>query len=218
LGLAIAEKRNDLALTYHFVHKLGVEASHQADHRDAVPIVRRALKIARKLGDKTGIAQSLKNLGALYYELDDYPRARKLLTKTLPYLSETNDATLKGSVLSATGKIAAAMEEYAYACRVFAQALEALAEAQDTPLILETLTSISETLDKMNEKSLALTIARFVVNHPETPAEISQKAIRLRENLLAKYVSPEKRDWSAERLRKITDDVIEILTRKAKGS
>ena len=62
----------------------------EADYKGAIPIAEHALEIARQLGDKDKIVQSLNDLGNLYYANQEYPRAKELLTETLTYLPDIN--------------------------------------------------------------------------------------------------------------------------------
>jgi tetratricopeptide (TPR) repeat protein len=109
-GLVLAEKLGNLPLIYQFTNSLGEEAHLRADYQSAILMLEHALEIARQLEDKSRIAQSLNNLGNLYYEIKEYPRAKELLSAALACLPDTEEESLKRSILDTMDKILAASE------------------------------------------------------------------------------------------------------------
>jgi tetratricopeptide (TPR) repeat protein len=215
-GLVLAEKLGNLPLVYQFTNGLGVEACLKADYQGAIPIIEHALEIARQLDDKGKVAQSLRDLGSLYYEIGDYPRAKTLVVEALNSLPEINSLVLKASILGTMGKIMTAEKEYKEACKTFSQGLGLFKRNADAPSVLEMLVDISELLDGMNEKPLTLTLAGLIADHSAASAEIKGKALRLREALHAAKVKPEARNWNPDQIRSIVGDVIQVLDQKSK--
>jgi tetratricopeptide (TPR) repeat protein len=111
-GLVLAEKLGNLPLVYQITNSLGAEAHLKADYQGAIPMVEHALEIARQLEDKSKIVQSLNDLGNLYYEIKEYPRAKELLTEALARLpDDIGKEILKRSILDTMEKILAASEK-----------------------------------------------------------------------------------------------------------
>jgi len=217
LGLAIAEKRRDLYLVYELINSLGVEAYKEADYEGAIPIVKRALRIARKLENRSNIAKSVNNLGNLYYETGDLPRARKMLTKALTYLPDVESQTLRGSIFDTMGRILTRVKEYPYAAQTFSQGLNLVKDIEDMLVVLQIFVSVAELLDSMDEKPLALTLVNLTTDHPAASNDIKARASRLREKLIAENTEPVDRNWHADELARVVDDLIKILDQKSQA-
>jgi CHAT domain-containing protein/Tfp pilus assembly protein PilF len=82
-----------------------------------------ALKQAEGLGDEPGIAFNLSALGSVYYSLKDYPQARELLSKALPYFTKTPNLPPPGLTLGLLGEVNLQIGNDASAIEAFDQAL-----------------------------------------------------------------------------------------------
>jgi tetratricopeptide (TPR) repeat protein len=215
LGLAIADKRRDLYLVYQFMNSLGIRAIRESDYAAAISAVKRALRIARKLENRSNIAQSLSYLGNLYYVTGDCPRARKMLSKALTYLPDVESQTMKGSILDTMGKVLTGCEEFAYASQIFSEGLKLVRDIESTPMVIEMLVSIAELFDNVNEKPLALTLIDLAAEHPAASADVKARAAKLREKLSAENIQPADRKWRANQLPRVWKDLIQILDQKA---
>ena len=214
LGLVLAEKVGDLSLVYKFINRLAAEAYMEADYKDAIPIADHALEIARQLDDKGKIVQSLNNLGDLYYAIRKYPRAKELLTESLTYLPDVKGQILEHTIFNTLGKVLIAMEEYHYASQIFSQGLNLIKDANTDPWAVEMLVSVSELLNSMKEKSIAITLVKLFVDHPLASTDIKARAVHLRESLISEKIQPENRDWSLDQMSRIVGDVKFILDQR----
>jgi len=213
-GLVLAEKTGDLSLVYKFINKLAAEAYMEADYQGAMPIAEHALEIARQLEDKSKIVQSLNDLGILYYAIKEYPRAKELLTETLAYLPDIKSQFLEYTILNTLGRVLTANEEYHYASQIFSQGLNLIKDTNADPWAVEMLVNVSELLNGMKEKSIAITLVNLLVDHPMVSTEVKARAVRLYETLTAEKIQPENRDWSLDQMSRIMGDVMLILDQK----
>ena len=214
LGLVLAEKVGDLSLVYKFINRLAAEAYMEADYKGAIPIAEHALEIARQLDDKGKIVQSLNNLGDLYYAIKKYPRAKELLTESLTYLPDVKGQILEHTIFNTLGKVLIAMKEYHYASQIFSQGLNLIKDANTDPWAVEMLVSVSELLNSMKEKSIAITLVKLFVDHPLASTDIKARAVHLRESLISEKIQPENRDWSLDQMSRIVGDVKFILDQR----
>jgi predicted ATPase len=215
IGLVLAEKTGEPSLIYKFINRLAAEAYMEADYRGAIPIAEHALGIARQLEDKSKIVQSLNDLGNLYYAINEYPRAKELLTETLAYLPDINSQVLEHTIFNTLGRVLTANEEYQSASQIFSQRLDLIKDAHADLWTVEMLVSISELLNSMEEKSTAFTLAGLLVYQPLVPTEVNARAVRLYNDLSAEKIQPEKRDWSLDQMSGIVGDVKLILDQKS---
>ncbi len=213
-GLVLAEKVGDLSLVYKFINKLAAEEYMQADYQGAIPIAEHALEIARQLEDKSKIVQSLNILGNLYYAIKEYPRAKELLTEILACLPDIKSQILEYSVFNTLGRVLTANEEYQHASQIFAQGLNLIKDTNADPWAVEMLVSVSELLNDMKEKSIAITLVNLLVDHPKSSTELKARMVRLHESLTAEKIQPENRDWSLDQMNRIVGDVMLILDQK----
>ena len=213
-GLILAEKTGDLSLVYKFINKLAAEAYMEADYQNAMPIAEHALEIARQLDDKSKIVQSLNDLGILYYSIKEYPRAKELLTETLAYLPDIKSQFLEYTILNTLGRVLTANEEYHYASQIFSQGLNLIKDTNADPWAVEMLVNVSELLNGMGEKSVAITLVNLLVDHPMVSTEVKARAVRLFDALTAEKIQPENRDWSLDQTSRIMGDVMLILDQK----
>jgi len=207
LGLVLAEKIGDLSLVYNFINKLAVEAYIEADYHGAIPIAEHALVIARQLGDKSKIVQSLNDLGNLYYAIKKYPRAKELLTETLAYLPDVKSQILEHIILNTLGKVLTANAEYHYASQIYSRGLDLIQGEVADQSSVEMLVGVSELLNGMKEKSLAITLVKLVMDYPLSPIDVTARAVRLYETLAAEKIQPENREWSLDQMSRIVGDV-----------
>lgn len=214
LGLVLAEKIEDLPLVYKFINKLAAESYMDADYWGAIPIAEHALEIARQLGDKIKIVQSLNDLGILYYAIKEYSRAKELLVETLAYLPDIKNKSLEYIIFNSLGKVLTASEEYNYASQIFSQGLDLIIDTSTDPWTVELLMSVSELLNSMKEKSIAITLANLLVDHPMASAELKVRAIRLYDSLTAEKIQPENRNWTPDQMSLVVWDVKHILDSK----
>jgi tetratricopeptide (TPR) repeat protein len=214
LGLVLAEKVGDLSLVYKFINRLAAEAYMEADYQGAIPIAEHALEIARQLEDKGKIVQSLNDLGSLYYAIKKYPRAKELLTETLAYLPDIKSQILEHTIFNTLGRVLTANGEYLYASQIFAQGLDLIEDVYTDPWTAEMLVSISELLNSMKEKPIAIALVNLIVYHPMVSTEVKARAVRLCETLTSEKVQPENRNWSLGQMSRIVGDVKLILDQK----
>lgn len=214
LGLVLAEKVGDLSLVYKFINRLAVEAYMETDYQGAIPIAEHALEIARQLDDKGKIVQSLNDLGNLYYAIKKYPRARELLTETLAYLPDIKGQILEHIIFNTLGRVLTANGEYHYASQIFSQGLDLIEDVYTDPWTVEMLVSISELLNSMMEKPIAIALVNLIVYHPMVSIEVKARAVRLCEVLTSEKIQPENRNWSLSQMSRIVGDVKIILDQK----
>lgn len=214
LGLVLAEKVGDLSLVYKFINKLAVEAYMEADYQGAMPIAEHALVIARKLDDKSKIVQSLNILGNLYYAIKKYRRAKELLAEILAYPIDIKNRFLERPIFNTLGRVLTANEEYHDALQIFSQGLNLIKDANTDPWAVEMLVSISELLNSMEEKSMAITLISLFIDYPLVSMESKSRAVHLHKTLTAEKIQPEHRGWSLNQMNHIVGDVILILDQK----
>jgi tetratricopeptide (TPR) repeat protein len=214
LGLVLAEKVGDLSLVYKFINRLAAEAYMEADYKGAIPIAEHALEIARQLDDKGKIVQSLNDLGNLNYAIKKYPRAKELLTETLAYLPDLKSQVLEHTIFNTLGRVLTANGEYQYATQIFSRGLDLIQDANADLWAVDMLVSISELLNGMKEKSIAIALVNALVYHPLVSTEVKARAVRLRESLTSERIQPENRNWSLGQMSRIVEDVKYILDQK----
>jgi len=76
------------------------------------------------------------------------------------------------------------------------------------------LASISELLNGMKEKTLALALVALLVDHPMSTMDVKARVIRLHAALLAEKIQPENRDWSLNQISRIVGDLMFILKKE----
>ncbi|RMH00912.1 MAG: helix-turn-helix domain-containing protein [Chloroflexi bacterium] len=108
----LAEKlvRESLALAQHYgfpglaaramdiLANLLCEGS--ADYATAIPLYQECLAFYREVGNQYGEAQTLANLGAIYFEQGDYPTACRYWEQALPLCRQSNNQYVLAAVLT----------------------------------------------------------------------------------------------------------------------
>jgi tetratricopeptide (TPR) repeat protein len=214
LGLVLSEKVGDSSLVYKFINRLAMVSYLEADYQGGLPIAEHALELARQLEDKSKIVQSLNDLGNLYYAIKEYSRAKELLTEALAYLPEIKSQVMEFSTLNKLGKVLTANEEYLSASQTFSQGLNLIKDANADLWAVEMLVGVSELLNGMNEKSIAITLVNLLVDHPTASTDAKARAARLQKLLAVEKNQPENRNWSLGQMSRIVEDVKIILDQK----
>jgi tetratricopeptide (TPR) repeat protein len=212
-GLILAEKTG-VSLWFINLSTAGSGSIYGGRCQNAMPIAEHALEIARQLDDKSKIVQSLNDLGILYYSIKEYPRAKELLTETLAYLPDIKSQFLEYTILNTLGRVLTANEEYHYASQIFSEGLNLIKDTNADPWAVEMLVNVSELLNGMGEKSVAITLVNLLVDHPMVSTEVKARAVRLFDALTAEKIQPENRDWSLDQTSRIMGDVMLILDQK----
>jgi len=214
VGLVLAEKVGDASLVYKFINRLATEAYMESDYKGAIPIAEHALEIARQLQDKVKIVQSLNDLGNLHYAIKEYPCAKQLLTEALSYLPDIKNQVIDHTILNTLGRVLTANREYSSAAQVFVRGLGLIEDMKVSPRVVGILASISELLNGMKEKPLALALVALLVDHPMSTMDVKARVIRLHAALLAEKIQPENREWGLNQISRIVGDLIFILKKE----
>lgn len=100
------------------VRGAGVLARYQGDYGTARTLLERALSMAREMGNRNGVGESLLNLGYLSAAQGDYARARNDLSEALEIARTTGNRWGAGIAASNLGIVACSQGDYG-AARAF---------------------------------------------------------------------------------------------------
>ena len=114
------------------LYAAGVFAFYQGDYEAARVFHEESLAIFRELGNKQGIAGSLKDLGRLAGAQGDYAAARALYEESLAISRELGDRQGSGWTLNDLGNLAGAQGDYGAARTFHAASLAISRELRDT--------------------------------------------------------------------------------------
>ncbi|HLK60521.1 MAG TPA: tetratricopeptide repeat protein [Chthonomonadaceae bacterium] len=124
------------------LHGAGTLARMQGDYRSARSLYEEGLAIARELGDKRGLAESLLNLGNVAFNLGDYISARALYEEGLPLRRELGDKQDIASSLNNLGLVADNQGDYASARTLYEESLAIKREFGDKQGIASSLNNL----------------------------------------------------------------------------
>jgi predicted ATPase/DNA-binding CsgD family transcriptional regulator/Tfp pilus assembly protein PilF len=121
-------------------------AWQQSDNASAVVLARASLAIMQESGDKAGIADSLRVLGAATHEGRGAAAARELFEQSLAMARESGDRQQIAAALNNVANVAMEQGDFAAAHALFAESLAVLQEMGDKigiPLALRNLGTVA---------------------------------------------------------------------------
>jgi tetratricopeptide (TPR) repeat protein len=119
-------------------------AKQQGDYPTASVRYRLGLSMRRELGDKSGIAASLNNLGVIAYELTDFAAARALYGECVPILRELDARGTLATVLGNLAIVAAALGDAEAARTTCEESLAIMRELGDQNGISRSLNNLGD--------------------------------------------------------------------------
>jgi predicted ATPase/DNA-binding CsgD family transcriptional regulator/Tfp pilus assembly protein PilF len=121
-------------------------AWQQSDNASAIVLARASLAIMQESGDKAGIADSLRVLGAATHEGRGAAAARELFEQSLTMARESGDQQQIAAALNNVANVAMEQGDFAAARTLFAESLAVLQEMGDKvgiPLALRNLGTVA---------------------------------------------------------------------------
>jgi serine phosphatase RsbU (regulator of sigma subunit) len=112
-------------------------------------------KKSEEIGDKRGLAASLLNIGSIYSELNDYPKALENYEKSLKMFQEIKDDRGTGICYNNFGSIYKAQFDYTKALDYFKKSLEIQEARNDTFEIMTCNNNIGTVYEKLKDFSKA---------------------------------------------------------------
>jgi predicted ATPase/DNA-binding SARP family transcriptional activator len=109
----------------------GALALWQGDHATARALQEESVAIWREVGDRRGLANSLRNLGMVNLRQGDPVTARSLLTESLAIWRELSDRFGIGMGLNCLGAVASSQGDYAAARALHEQGLAVIRDSGD---------------------------------------------------------------------------------------
>ncbi len=102
----------------------GVQQFRTGAFQSALQTYQQVLKIRKTLNDKTGIAQTLNNIGEVYAGLSEYDKAMDVLQQALTIRQQLDDKSGVGETLNNIGFVDRQLADYPKALTLHQQALE----------------------------------------------------------------------------------------------
>jgi tetratricopeptide (TPR) repeat protein len=147
------------------LHNLGIIHYAQGRYEEAEKMYQESLKLAKELGDKSGIAITLHQLGMIHQDQGRYEEAEKMYQESLKIAKELGDKSGIASTLHQLGNIHYAQGRYEEAEKMYQESLKIKEELGDKSGIASTLHQLGnihqdqgryEEAEKMYQESLKI--------------------------------------------------------------
>ena len=122
-AISLADQQGDLPRQTAARLWRGRALTWQGRHEDARAALEDALKHARRAGDRSAIAESLRYLAIVANNVSDYPRAERLLAEALEAHGSGGSATERAAVLTQLGAVLYNVERFEEAAARFEEGL-----------------------------------------------------------------------------------------------
>ena len=132
----------------------------QGNYPEAVKLYEQSLDLAKDLGDKSGIARSLHQLGMVHQDQGNYPEAVKLYEQSLDIKKDLGDKSGIASSLGQLGRIKEENKDLEGALGDYLMALSIFEELQSPyrDLAKKDIARLKET---MGEEAFQSSLAKF---------------------------------------------------------
>lgn len=158
--------------------KMGLAADGLGEHSQSMRYHREALEIFEGLGNQAGKGYSLSRMSMSAYFLEEYPQAVKFGEEGYQIFQEIAHRWGICTSLSRLGFAYVGLGDTGRAMEYFKKALQLSKKNRMVPLSMYALAGIACTLVRMGEEQRALSLFRYVQQHPQTPLPYLQKAGR----------------------------------------
>jgi CHAT domain-containing protein/Tfp pilus assembly protein PilF len=136
--------------------KQGQRLSNQGSYGQALSIYQLALQIAEQLGDKRGIATTLRNIGIVHRSQGNYTQALEYYQKSLKLAEGLGDKALIAPVLNNIGVVHALQGNYTQALEYYQKSLKLKEEIGDKVTIAPALNNIGNIYNLQGNYTQAL--------------------------------------------------------------
>ena len=126
IGLKCSSEKNKPEFQCHFWGDLGLADAYLARYPAAFAAIRRALKLARKIGSRKEAVRNLINLGMLNQRLGNYKEALKSFGSALAVTKQAADRRQEALILRNIGSVYRQTDHYAKALLYFQRSLPIL--------------------------------------------------------------------------------------------
>jgi serine/threonine-protein kinase PknK len=156
LEQALARSGVDSAVRGKAVYAAGYAALGQGDYPDATKRFEESLAICHELGDTSGIARSLAQLGWLEAARGELELATALSDESLLLARQANDKATSSAALANLAETAFVRSDYARATQLFEESLNLRRELQDRRNIANGLLNLGRTELRRGETERAI--------------------------------------------------------------
>jgi tetratricopeptide (TPR) repeat protein/tRNA A-37 threonylcarbamoyl transferase component Bud32 len=104
-SIAIFRRLGQKGQQAHALNSLGVALLSNGAFEDAIACIRASVVLDREAGDRIHVGRKVSNIGQIYSELGDTPRARELLERALYVFDRADDAGGRADTLSALAEL-----------------------------------------------------------------------------------------------------------------
>ncbi len=108
----LLNKQRSPLLKGRAAHHLGIICNYLADNIKAIKYLETALEIQQEFGDSRGQADSLGDLGNVYFDLSDYAQAREYYERALAIEQEIGNRLQESNCLGSLGNIYSSLGHY----------------------------------------------------------------------------------------------------------
>lgn len=152
-GAGKPTKARALALT-----GAGHLAYDQSDYVSSRTFYQEALDVARSLGDRQAIAESLNNLGSIYEAEGDFPTARKVYIESLTLFREGGESRQVAQLLCNLGNVSEAEGDYTSARELYQEGLNICRELEDSAGVADALYNMGKIAEAEDDDHSARTL------------------------------------------------------------
>ena len=154
-------------------NSLAINNAVKSDYPKALEYFLRSLEIYEELGNKSGIATALANIGSIYDYQSDYPKALEYILRSLEIYEELGDKKGIADALSNIGIIYDNQSDYPKALKYYMRSLEIREELEDKRGIATSLNNIGLIYMNQSDYSKAL---EYLLRSLEIKEEIGDKS------------------------------------------
>lgn len=138
--------------------------SDRGDKQESLRFYNEALLLRRQIGDKSGEAQTLTNIGAVHADLDNNPQALKFFNDVLPIHRAAGDKRAEGVTLNNIGAVYHNLRDDSQALKFYGDALLLSRAAGDKSGEAVTLNNLMFLWESLGNRSLAVFYGKQSVN------------------------------------------------------
>lgn len=139
-----------------YFHAAGHDLDNIARYGQAMFLYEQSLSMHREIGNRKGEAESLNNIGGIYWAQGNYKKALYHLEQSLPIRRDVRDKKGEGVTLNNIALLYDAKGNYAKALKYFEQSLSLAREINDKEVEGATLNNIGEIYRQQGNHAAAL--------------------------------------------------------------
>jgi len=125
------------------LNTLGMLYQESGNSEKSIECLKNALEIYEKLGDRRGMADTLRNIGLYYHTIGQHEDASGMYQKSLDIYKDLDDKSYQGNIMNSLGRIFQEQDDIGRAMKFYQDSLAITHETGDKPAQRKALENIA---------------------------------------------------------------------------